>query len=268
MPESDYTVIQVPVEAITDGLTETRFIQPDQGIEELAQSVRTLGLLQPLVVIHHGDTYRIVAGRRRLKAVRLLHWTTVPCHVLDCQEDEELGATFAENFHRAGLNPLEEAVALAQIQKDLYYTQDQLAASLAVSRTWVSHRLSLLELDEPLMTAVGQGDVSPSIALELNRIPDDEERERYLTMVISNGATLSVVRGWVRAWLDYHNAPTGQPAGTPPTSLPTPVPPLPQPHCFVCGALSQQTQLLNVYLCWRCKTALEEEAKGPDAGGS
>lgn len=259
MPD-DTTFRELPLDQITDGLVETRFNLDDPSIGALAASIQKLGLLQPLVVVEGSGLYRVVAGRRRLRALRKLGRKKAACHVVSLEATEEQAATFAENFHRLDLNPLEEAVAVQELLTASGLTQEKLGERLQTTRTWVGHRLALLQLPDVLQTAVVHRDVSPSIALELNRIKSPGDLNYYLSLVISNGATLNIVRDWVRGFLHAQQLQTQEKGAETEPYQPPETTVAQAPHCHVCHLSGPHAPLRIVYLCWECWKTLEDRA--------
>jgi len=258
-PHNDYSVIALDL--IDAPANASRFDPDDAEITNLAQSIHTLGLLQPIVVTPIGDRYRLVAGNRRIRAFRLLGLDTIPAHIIPLPSHDEALATITENLQRAQLRPLEEAAALADLLENHAITQADLAGMLGVDRTWIAHRLQLLKMPDDLQDAMVNNDLAPSLALELDRLTDSDTRAYYLNMVLSSGATLTTVRDWVRTYLAYQ-FPTPQEASTdtPPISAPPPEP-APLPSCLACGEAPPKVQLRVSYLCWTCERALRNAPK-------
>lgn len=260
MPEPESPFRSIPIMLIDDPSLKSRFRIEDSQLEELARSIDVMGLLQPILVVVAGDRYRLVAGQRRLSACRMLGWTEIPAHVWGATPSAELYATIVENLQRTDLNPLEEAVALGEALSVSGFTHEQLAEELGIDRSTLTRKLSLLNLPDMLQEAVVMGDLPPSSALELSRIDDEDDQRYYTSMVLNHGATLNVVRDWVRAWLQYNKAPSvDTPEASPPAldvTLATPV----LPSCLVCGGSPPQSPLKMVYLCWSCAQALTDAA--------
>ena len=260
--QRDYQL--VPISLIDSPALETRFRPDDGAITRLAQSINTVGLLQPVILSRQGDRYRLIAGQRRLRAFLLLGRQEIPAHVVALPEPLGAIATVTENLRRRQLTPLEEAVSLSSLLEAYDMTQEQLAKQLGVDRTWVTHRLQLLRLPDDLMDALVYQDLAPSAALELVRIKDDTDRKYYLSLVLRDGATLMVVRDWVRTYLDF-NSPAKQLEQESRSDVDLPPAPRPYvPSCLVCGKSPPQTPLKMVYLCWTCARALEDAAKGEE----
>ena len=248
--------------AIIDPPANTsRFDADDPAITNLAQSIHTLGLLQPIIVTPAGDRYRLVAGQRRYRACQLLGFTQIPAHVTTLNQPDEALATVTENLQRAQLAPLEEAAAIQDLLSQHAISQADLAGMLGVDRTWISHRIALLRLPEDLLDALVLNNLAPTIALELDRIEKDADRQYYLNMVVTSGATLATVRDWVRTYLTYQQPqPTDTDAAPAPIDVP-PVPEQPLPACLACGATPPQVQLRMAYLCFSCERALRNASR-------
>lgn len=258
-PHGEYHAI--PILLVDDPALKSRFRIQDATLEELAQSIDSMGLLQPILVVAAGERYRLVAGQRRLAACKMLGWTEIPAHVWGATPSAELHATIVENLQRTNLNPLEEAVALGEVLAVTGFTHEELAQRLGINRSTLTRKLRLLELPESLQEAVILGGLAPSSALELSRIDDEDDQRYYTAMVLNHGATLQVVRDWVRAWLLYNQTPA---VDTPETSQPAPditIAPYMAPSCLVCGGEPPASPLKTVYLCWSCAQALTDAAK-------
>jgi ParB family transcriptional regulator, chromosome partitioning protein len=146
-----------------------------QQVDDLAASIAEYGLLQPIVVRRQGDGYEVVAGHRRLAAVRSLGWTDVPAVVRDEAEDRAYLLTLIENLQRQDLSPREEARALEVLVRDRGFTTRQVAAAIKRSQAYVSKRLRVFE-DVILAPAVMANQLTVSAAEELLRV---NERHRY-----------------------------------------------------------------------------------------
>ncbi len=136
-------------------------------LQELADSIRAYGILEPLVVNRVHSHHDLVAGERRLRAAKLAGLPLVPCVVLQVTSKEAAELRLLENLQRQDLTPLEEANAFAELIQDHGYTQEQLATKLGKSQGWVSERLALRELPEVVRTAVVNGDLAIRTALAL-----------------------------------------------------------------------------------------------------
>lgn len=138
---------EVPLDAIVPNPRQPRRSFEDDAEEELASSIRELGVLQPLLVRETGDaTYELIAGERRLRAARRAGRATVPVLVLETDERGSLERALVENVHRQDLNPIEEAAAYRELMDEGGLTQEALGRRLAKNRVTIANSLRLLDL--------------------------------------------------------------------------------------------------------------------------
>ncbi len=199
------------LELITVGLDDVRPNprQPRQefdpeAIDELAQSIIQVGLLQPIVVressppklrlSNEGDSpaprYELVAGERRLRAARAAGLTSIPAVVRSTDDNAMLRDALLENLQRVALNPLEEGAAYQQLLADFGGTHDELAEKLGKSRPQVSNTLRLLKLPAPVQRRVAAGVLSAGHARALLSITEPGEIERLAVRVIAEGLSV------------------------------------------------------------------------------
>jgi len=196
---------EVAIELIDEPVEPARFEIVDDQVLELAESIKTIGLLQPLVVIAHGERFEVVAGHRRLKACRMIGKKTVAVNVIDSDRIDGDDAKFAENAHRANLSPVEEAFFIARMIEKRGMKQNEIAARLCVSEAYVSQRVTLLKWPQLLQRAVDGGTISFSAARELAKITEAKAFEFHVTQAIENGVTPAVANTWWRDWLTLQN---------------------------------------------------------------
>jgi ParB family chromosome partitioning protein len=169
----DRLVYDVPVLEITPSPHNPR--QRLEGLDELAESIKTHGLLQPIVVRRAGAGYELVAGHRRLAAVQRLGWAKVPANVRDEDSDAAYILTLVENLQREDLTPKEEATALEVLVRERGWTTRQVGEAIKRSHIYVSRRLRVFD-DPTLAPLVLEGKLTVSAAEELLRVPDVQTR--------------------------------------------------------------------------------------------
>jgi ParB family chromosome partitioning protein len=188
-------VLDVPVAAIRPNPRQPRqHIDPDE-LAELADSIRTVGVLQPVVVrpLAEDGGYELVMGERRWRACQEAGLATVPALVRDTQDDALLRDALLENLHRVQLNPLEEAAAYEQLLTEFDCTQDQLASRLGRSRPQVSNTLRLLRLPPTVQRRVAAGVLSAGHARALLSLDDPAEQELLAARVVAEGLSVRSV---------------------------------------------------------------------------
>lgn len=180
-----------------------REFAPEQ-LQELTDSIRENGLLQPLVVrpVTGSPTdapeWELVAGERRLRAVSELGWSEVPVIVRALDDRAMLILAIVENVQRAGLSPLEEASAYRQLVEEFGFTQAEVAQSVGRERSTVANMLRLLHLPEEVQRMVGQGQLSMGHARALLSLGDENRMVRLAQQTIEQGLSVRTVEERVR----------------------------------------------------------------------
>lgn len=138
----------LPVDCLTRGRYQPRRVFNQEALMELADSIRSQGVIEPIIVREIDvNRYEIIAGERRWRASQMAGLTTVPCVIRNYTDAQAAEVTLIENIQRENLNPIEEALALLRLIDDFHYTHEDLAKSLGQSRTKITNTLRLLQLD-------------------------------------------------------------------------------------------------------------------------
>lgn len=162
----------------------------DAALQELADSIRQYGLLQPITVRPMSNlSYQIVAGERRWRASRLAGLETVPVIIREMSDIECMEIAMIENLQREDLNPVEEALGYKQLLESFDMTQEQVAQAVGKSRSAVANSLRLLALGEDLLALLQDGKITSGHARALLAIEDISEREAAAQLAV-NGATV------------------------------------------------------------------------------
>ncbi|MFN2555576.1 MAG: ParB/RepB/Spo0J family partition protein [Nitriliruptorales bacterium] len=190
---------EVPVHAVAPNPRQPRSSFDEQELEELAASIREVGLLQPIVVREvEPDRYELIAGERRLRAAKLVPLSYLPVIIRETAEGDVLKEALIENIHRAQLNPLEEAAAYQQLLDDFGVTQEELARRLGKSRPTLSNALRLLSLPAGVQSKVAAGVLSAGHAKALLALDRREDQERVAERIISEGLSVRATEELVR----------------------------------------------------------------------
>ena len=171
-----------PLEVDTDLLTPNRFeprtTMDDGRIEELARSIRSNGIIQPIVVRKHESGYEIIAGERRWRASQRAGLLKVPIVVRDIPDDRLLAAALIENLQREDLNPMEEAHAYRRLADEFHLTQEQIADAVGKDRSSVANVIRLLRLPLEVRENVAAGTIAMGHARALLSLPDEAAQLR------------------------------------------------------------------------------------------
>ncbi len=175
----DQGLRDVAVELIAPNPRQPRRRFDEEALAALSESIRTRGLLQPIVVRPiAGGTYELVAGERRLRAARMAELETVPALVRDTEDGERLELALAENMAREDLNPVEEARACATLVEDLGLTKEDVGRRVGRSRVAVSNLIRLLDLPDDVLELVESGGLSEGHGRALLTCRDHDARRR------------------------------------------------------------------------------------------
>jgi ParB family chromosome partitioning protein len=185
---------EVPVGSITPNPRQPRQIFDQDLLAELADSIRVVGLLQPVVVRKVGpESYEIVMGERRWRACQLAELDVVPAIVRETSDTDLLRDALIENLHREQLNPLEEAAAYQQLLDDFSATHDELARRVGRSRPHISNTIRLLNLPAPVQKRVAAGVLSAGHARALLAVADPAQQERLAHRIVAEGLSVRAV---------------------------------------------------------------------------
>lgn len=169
-----------------------------EDIASLSESIKTHGVLQPLVVRVVGDQYQLVAGERRLRAAQEAGVGEVPVRVVDFNDQEVLEAALVENIQRTDLNPIEKAVGFKDYLDRFSMTQEQLAQRLGLDRSSISNLVNLLDLPEEIQESVRVGQITLGHAKVLKGVPEPEKQLALCREIIANGHSVRALESLVR----------------------------------------------------------------------
>jgi ParB family transcriptional regulator, chromosome partitioning protein len=188
VPTREEDAQHVPIDAIDANPLQPRRLFNAERLDELAQSIRANGIIQPLVVRRSGERYQLVAGERRWRAAKLAEAQQVPVVVRDIPDDRLLEITLIENIQREDLNPIEAAQAFTNMMQALSLNAEQVGRRTGKDRTTIVNSVRLLQLPSDLQQLVGERRLSPGHARCLLSLPSVELQREV--------AEKSVAQGW------------------------------------------------------------------------
>ena len=191
---------EIPIGVIVPNPHQPRLHFDEVKLDELVQSIKEHGILQPLVVSELGaGTYELVAGERRLQAAKKAGLATVPVVVRSVDEREKLELAIIENIQRHNLNPIEEAKAYARLTDEFGLQQDVVAKKMGKSRSAVANTLRLLHLPVEIQRAVAEGRISEGHAKALLAIENPEKQRAVFDLIIKEELTVRETEMRVRS---------------------------------------------------------------------
>lgn len=193
-------MVMVPVDKIKRPQKIDRISISDKEVSELAESIREIGLLQnPLVRLVDG-LYEIIAGDRRILAVKKLGWPEVWCKLCELSDKQTALARATENLQREDLTVIEEANIYLNLKTEYGMKIDQIAARMGISGGTVKRRIDLLKMPKCLQDAMHEKKISYGVAEALEPIKDQTALEYYLGFACDHGVTVTIARQWTIDW--------------------------------------------------------------------
>lgn len=182
---------ELRLDAIVPNAHQPRTIFDEDDLRELSDSIREVGVLQPIVVRRLSPSqYELVMGERRWRASKLAGLETIPAIVKTTSDNDMLRDALLENLHRVALNPLEEAAAYQQMIDEFGLTQQQLSKSISKSRPQIANTLRLLNLPVTVQKKVASGVLSAGHARALLALPTEEAMEKLADRIIGEGLSV------------------------------------------------------------------------------
>lgn len=191
-------LINLDVDQIQRGKYQPRREMDPQALEELANSIRAQGIIQPLIVRPIGDKFEIIAGERRWHAAKLAGLGEVPVIIRDIPDEAAIAIALIENIQRENLNPIEEAIALNRLINEFDMTHQEVAEAVGKSRTTVTNLLRLLVLPEDVKNMLERGQLEMGHARTLITLPEALQLEAA-QMIVSRGLSVRETENLVRS---------------------------------------------------------------------
>jgi ParB family chromosome partitioning protein len=201
---------EIEVHLIEPSPFQARREIPDEQLNELAESIRSEGLLQPIVVRRHEGRFQLIAGERRWRAFQKLRIRTIPARVVDANNASSAVLGLIENLQREGLNPIEEARGYASLIRDFDLTQDAASERVGKGRASVANALRLLSLDEEVQGYVAKSLLSVGHAKVLLGIEDPAQRTLIARRAIEEGLSVRATETLVQNGRDSGGANRGR----------------------------------------------------------
>ena len=194
--------LELPIQMVNPNPLQPRRAFDEDTLEGLTDSVRELGVLQPVLVRTVGDGYELIAGERRWRAAKRAGLPTIPAVVRTADDEASLEQALVENLHRQDLNALEEAAAYQQLIEDFGLTQDQVATRVGKSRSAIANHLRLFQLPPAVQKLVGEGLLSAGHAKAVLGHPDRAYQESLARRAVSEQLSVRELERLVKERLD------------------------------------------------------------------
>jgi ParB family chromosome partitioning protein len=189
---------ELPIDMIFPNPNQPRTDMDADGIEELADSIQKVGMLQPVMVRPYGEGYQIIAGERRWRAAKAAGLEKVPVRVMSTSETESLELALIENLQRQDLNAIEEARGYRRLLTEYQMTQAELADKVSKSRSAITNTLRLLDLPDEVQDMIGSSKLTAGHSRAVLAVPDEALRVRLAQKIVDEGLSVREAENMAR----------------------------------------------------------------------
>lgn len=197
--EATEEIKNIPLHLINTNPYQPRKYIEQEKLDELAQSIKTYGLLQPIVVVKEKENYRVVAGERRVLACRKLEWSEIPAIVREYSGSSVAAVALIENLQRENLDFLEEAFAYKRLMEEFNLTQEVLAQRLGKSQSTIANKMRLLKLPEDVKSLLQNGNLTERHARLLLNLETPERQREALKKIIEDNLNVKAAEQLVNS---------------------------------------------------------------------
>ena len=203
----DHQLKNLPVDLVQRGKYQPRRDIEPESLQELADSIKVQGVMQPIVVRPISDRkYEIIAGERRWRAAQLAGMAEIPAVIRQVGDQAAIAMSLIENIQREDLNPIEEAIALQRLQQEFELTQQEVATAVGKSRSTVTNLLRLMSLQEDVRRMLEHGDLEMGHARALLGL-DEQDQSQAGRTVVSKGLSVRQTEALVRSMISSRTKP-------------------------------------------------------------
>lgn len=198
-------VVQLAISKITPNRYQPRTVFVDEKIEELAQTIKTHGIIQPIIVRKidaQDEEYEIIAGERRWRAVQKLGWETIPAIIREFSDSQTASVALIENLQREELTAIEEAVAYAKLIEIHGLTQESLAQRLGKGQSTIANKLRLLKLPKQVQDSLLKKEITERHARALIVLKSEEKQVQLLHEIVENQLNVKQTEDKVKSFLE------------------------------------------------------------------
>ena len=199
--KTEETVLELELDLIEPNRKQPRKYFDETALEELAASLKSYGMIQPIVVKKSGDYYEIIAGERRWRAAKIAGLVKVPVVIKKWEEGEAFEAALVENLQREDLNPMEEAESYQRLQEEFGLSQEKIAEKVGKSRSAITNSLRLLQLEPRVRTLVVENKVTAGHARTLLPVTYGDDQFELAEMIIDEGLSVRAGEALVKSYL-------------------------------------------------------------------
>lgn len=179
------SIVEIPLEDIYPNATQPRTYFDEKALAELAESIKSLGVIQPITLRKDGDRFEIISGERRFRASKLAGLTTIPAYIRLVDDGELLEMALVENIQREDLDAIEIALTYRRLLEEIGLTQEVLSRRLGKDRSTITNSIRLLRLAPDVQNAIRSGEISAGHGRALISIEDEQSRNQLFKKIIA-----------------------------------------------------------------------------------
>src|SRR2546423_7092756 len=198
-PGTDEATSDIPIDQIHGNPNQPRKLFDSKALNELAASIQTSGVIQPIVVRRHGDSYQLIAGERRWRAARQAGLTRIPALVREATDAQSLEIALVENLLREDLNPMEEAEGYQKLLAQFGWTQEELGQRVGRDRSSIANALRLLRLPDEIQADLRSGRLTMGHARALLALPTAADQLRLRNEILEHDWSVRATEDSIRA---------------------------------------------------------------------
>ena len=203
-------IIFLPARSIRPNPAQPRKVFREEALEELAESIRRHGILQPLSVRRVDNSYELIAGERRLRAAQMAGLTELPCLVLRMDDRESGVAAMVENLQRQDLDYIEEAVGISRLLDQWDMSQEQVARLLGKSQSAIANKLRILRHSDIILATLREASLSERHARALLKLPTEEVKLTAIAEIVRQNMSVARAESYIDSLLSQKNAKQNQ----------------------------------------------------------
>lgn len=200
-------VMEIPIEQIVPNPYQPRKVFSQSALEELSNSIKVYGILQPITVRMKDDKYELIAGERRLRAAKLAKLEAIPVIINNMSDESSAVLALLENLQREDLNFIEEAMGYENLIREHDFTQQQLAEKLGKNQSTIANKLRILRLSSEIKIKLVENNLTERHARALLKLPNEELMKEVLDKVIKNELTVKKTEKLIKDILEDLEAP-------------------------------------------------------------
>lgn len=203
--DTNEKIIEIDINKIQIDKNQPRKIFDEEKIEELANSIKTVGLISPIILKKKGNFFQIVSGERRFRAFKFLKLKKIPAIIRDYENQKRLEVALIENIQRENLNPIEEAIVYKKFQDEFNLSQDEIAEKVGKKRASISNCIRLLKLDERVQKFIIDYRISQGHAKALLSLSNKDTQFKIAKNIIEDNLSVRQTEELVKKIIDEEN---------------------------------------------------------------